>query len=327
MTHRSVVLQTDRPWPDDLVERDVLESAGFDLVAGPAALSTPETIDGLARTHRPAAILTCWSPVTAAAIGASPELLIVARMGVGLDNIDVEAATRHGVLVTNVPDYCVDEVSDHAVGMVLDWTRGLHVADSRTRSGTWDPAALRLRRLSTLTCGIVGYGRIGRATGRKLAAFGCRILATAAHRPVDPGPAEAVALPELLAASDVVILHAPLSPSTAGMIGAEQLALMPAGGLLVNVSRGALVDTAALAAFLATGHLAAAALDVWATEPEFPEALRAFDSVLLTPHTGFSSDSSLVELRVSAAREVVRALRGERPLHPCNAPLPHAKDR
>lgn len=325
MARREVVLETDRPWPDDLVEREVLELAGFELVTGPAAAAGPAVISGLVERWRPAAIMTCWAPVTATAIRASPDLRIVARMGVGLDNIDVEAASARGVLVTNVPDYCIDEVSDHAVGMVLDWTRGLHAANSMVRSGFATPTA-GLRRLSTLTCGIVGYGRIGRATARKLAAFGCRILATSAHRPVDPGAAEWVELDELMHTSNVVILHAPLTPSTAGMINAAQLARMPRGGLLVNVSRGALVSTAAVAHSLATGHLSAVALDVWESEPGFPEALRNFDNVMLTPHTAFSSDSSLTELRIGAAQEVVRVLQGEPPLHLCNPPLQIAKD-
>lgn len=321
-----VVLLTDRPWPDDLVEREVLELAGFELVAGPAAVAAAEDITALVRTVQPAAIMTCWAPVTAAAISAAPGLQIVARMGVGLDNIDVQAARARGVVVTNVPDYCVDEVSDHAVAMVLNWTRGLHVADHRLRAGA-PPAPTRLRRLRTLTCGIIGYGRIGRATAGKLAAFGCRVLATSEHQPTDPGAARWVELDELLASCDVVILHAPLTSRTSGMIGAAQLSRMRPGGLLVNVSRGALVQTTAVAESLAAGQLAAAALDVWESEPVFPESLRDFDQVLLTPHTAYSSDVSLTELRVSAAQEVVRVLRGAPPLHPCTPPLSPAKER
>src|SRR5262249_56673046 len=163
--------------------------------------------------RRPDAILTCWAPVTAAAIAASPSLRLVARMGVGLDNIDVAAATSTGVLVTNVPDYCVEEVSDHAVALVLAWTRGIVLADRQVRAGRWDPAGARLRRLSALTCGVIGYGRIGRRTARKIAALGARV---GAHDP--PPPAEAygvafVALEELLARSDAVIVHAPLTPA------------------------------------------------------------------------------------------------------------------
>lgn len=317
---RPVVLLTDRAWPDDDVERGILEAAGVDLVAGPAEPAAAPVIEELVARHQPAAILTCWAPVTAAAIAAAPDLRLVARMGVGLDNVDVAAATRRGVTVTNVPDYCVAEVSDHAVGMILDWTRGLHVADRAVRDGRWEPAAVRLRRLGALTCGIVGYGRIGRATARKLAGFGCRVLATDPHPPAESGPVEQVGLDELLAASDVVILHAPLTAQTQGLIGREQLARMRPGGLLVNVSRGGLVDTAALVAALASGQLGGAALDVLDSEPDVPAALRAHPGVLVTPHVAFSSDVAVLELRRRAAEEAVRVLRGEAPQHPCNVP-------
>jgi lactate dehydrogenase-like 2-hydroxyacid dehydrogenase len=120
----STVLLTDYAWPDDSVERGIVEGAGMRLISGPAKPSSAEAIAALSREHRPSAIMTCWAPVSADAIAASPELKIVARLGVGLDNIAVEAATRRGIWVSNVPDYCVEEVSDHAVGFALAWTRG-----------------------------------------------------------------------------------------------------------------------------------------------------------------------------------------------------------
>ncbi|MFJ1967273.1 C-terminal binding protein [Streptomyces sp. NPDC087903] len=314
------VLLTDHAWPDDAVERSVIEKAGHTLVTGPADPASAEAIEELVAEHRPAAILTCWAPVSATAIGTSPDLRIVARLGVGLDNIAVGTATERGVWVTNVPDYCVEEVSDHAVGMVLAWTRGLAVSDREVRAGRWDPASARLRRLSTLTCGIVGYGRIGRATARKLDAFGCRILAHDPHPPKDaPGP-EMVGLEELLRRSDVVILHVPLTPRTHHLIGTEQLELMPPGGLLVNVSRGGLVDTDAVVKALDDGHLDGAALDVLESEPHVPTGLLDQPGVLLTPHIAFSSDASVTELRRRAAEEVVRILEGEAPAHACNTP-------
>ena len=314
------VLLTDRAWPDDAIERGVLHQAGFRLVAAPPDTSEAAVVERLVAEHRPAAVLTCWAPVTAAAIAASPPLRIVARMGVGLDNIDVEAATRQGVLVTNVPDYCGPEVSDHAVGMILAWTRGLLAADRAVRAGRRDLAGTRLRRLGALTAGIIGYGRIGQLTAAKLAAFGTRVLATTPSPPADPGPAQLVALDDLLAASDIVILHAPLTPATRGLIGAAQLARMRPGGLLVNVSRGGLVDTGAVIDALATGQLAGAALDVLDTEPDVPAALLAHPGVLVTPHIAFSSEVSLADLRRGAADEVVRVLRGEPARHPRNQP-------
>jgi D-3-phosphoglycerate dehydrogenase len=253
-------------------------------------------------------------------VEASANLRIVARLGVGLDNIAVDAATERGVWVTNVPDYCVEEVSDHAVGMVLAWTRGLAVFDREVRAGRWDPASARLRRLSTLTCGVVGYGRIGRATVRKLGAFGCRILAHDPHPPKDAPGVEMVGLEELLRRSDVVILHVPLTPGTHHIIGTEQLSLMRPGGLLVNVSRGGLVDTDAVIKALDSGHLDGAAFDVLETEPHVPAGLLDQAGALLTPHVAFSSDASVIELRRRAAEEVVRILADEAPAHACNSP-------
>ena len=314
------VLLTDHAWPDDTVERSVVEQAGHTLVTGPAEPGSAEAVEELVAEHRPAGILTCWAPVSATAIGASPDLRIVARLGVGLDNIAVDAATEHGVWVTNVPDYCVEEVSDHAVGMVLAWTRGLTVLDREVRAGRWDPASARLRRLSTLTCGVVGFGRIGRATARKLGVFGCRILAHDPHAPREVPGAEMTGLEELLRRSDVVILHVPLTPDTHHLVGAAELALMRPGGLLVNVSRGGLVDTDAVIKALDSGHLDGAAFDVLESEPHVPAALSAQPGALLTPHVAFSSDASVTELRRRAAEDVVRILAGEPPAHPCNSP-------
>ncbi|MFD4603305.1 C-terminal binding protein [Streptomyces sp. NPDC058464] len=314
------VLLTDHAWPDDAVERSVIEGAGHTLVTGPADPASAEAIEELVAEHRPAGILTCWAPVSATAIGMSPELRIVARLGVGLDNIAVDAATARGAWVTNVPDYCVEEVSDHAVGMVLAWTRGLTVFDREVRAGRWDPASARLRRLSALTCGVVGYGRIGRATVRKLGAFGCRILAHDPYPPEDAPGVEMASLEDLLRRSDVVILHVPLTPGTHHLIGGEQLAAMKPGGLLVNVSRGGLVDTDAVTKALDSGQLDAVGLDVLESEPQVPAELLDQSGALLTPHVAFSSDASVTELRRRAAEEVVRVLAGEAPEHPCNNP-------
>jgi D-3-phosphoglycerate dehydrogenase len=316
-----VVLLTDRAWPDDSIERRVLEDAGLRLVCGPADPAPAATIEALAAEHQPAAILTCWAQVSAAAIEKVAGLRIVARMGVGLDNIAVDTATERGVLVTNVPDYCVEEVSDHAVGLALAWTRGLVAADREVRSGRWNPAGARLRRLSALTCGVVGYGRIGRTTATKLMALGARVAITAPHPPADTGGAAVLGLDELLASSDIVILHAPLTAKTRHLIGERELALMADGALLINVSRGGLVDTTAVIASLQAGHLGGVGLDVIEEEPSVPAELLTHPAVVITPHIAFSSDASLADLRRSAAEEVVRVLRGEAPRNPCNRPV------
>lgn len=316
---KGVVLLTDRAWPDDLIERKIIENAGFELVTGPANPGSPAEIQDLVETHNPVAIMTCWAHVSAAAIQAPSRLRTVARLGVGLDNIDVAAASQRGAYVTNVPDYCVEEVSDHAVGFVLDWTRGIAAFDRDVRAGNWNPASAKLRRLSSMTVGVIGYGRIGQATVRKLHAFGCRVVVKS-RGPVEDGDVESLPMNELLAVSDVVILHAPLTPETRHLIGPAELNSMRNEALLVNVSRGGLVDTNALIEALDTGQIAAAALDVLEDEPNVNPALTAHPSVVITPHVAFSSDASVAELRTKAAEEVIRVLRGDEPLYPCNTP-------
>jgi len=317
----STVLLTDRAWPDDDVEREIVTQAGFEFVSGPAEPASAELIEQLVREHLPSAILTCWAPVTRAAIEAAPLLQVVARMGVGLDNIDVDAATDRGVLVTNVPDYCVAEVSDHALALVLAWTRGVVTADRAVRAGRWEPSVAHLRRLGSLTCGIVGYGRMGRETARKLGAFACTVVVTDPYPPADPGSVRFVDLATLLDTSDIVILHVPLTPATQGLIDAPQLARMRPGSLLVNVSRGGLVVSSAVSASLARGHLGGAALDVLDSEPQVPPDLLTHEDVVITPHIAFSSDLSLLDLRRGAANEVVRVLRGEPAHHARNRPV------
>jgi D-3-phosphoglycerate dehydrogenase / 2-oxoglutarate reductase len=314
------VLITDYAWPDLEIERNIIEGAGLSMASGPATPASAHTIGNLVAMHQPAAILTNWAPVDAAAIAASTKLRIVGRLGVGLDNIAVEECTARGIWVTNVPDYCVEEVSDHAVGMVLAWARGIVAFDRAVHSGEWKPETARLKRLSTLTCGIVGFGKTGRATARKLAAFQCRLLVNTRRVPTDAAQFEFVDLGRLLRESDVIILHLPLDASTRHLINGSRLEAMKRGAVLVNMSRGGLVDTAALIEALQSRKLGAAMLDVLETEPDVPPALLALSNVVLTPHVAFSSDASLAELRRRAAEEVVRVLAGGAPLNPRNDP-------
>ena len=323
MSSRPTVLLTDYAWPDVTIEAQVIEGAGFDLVAGPAKAASADVIAALAAEHQPAAIMTNWAPVSAAAIAASRPLRIVARLGIGLDNIAVDEATRRGIWVTNVPDYCIEEVSDHAVGMVLAWARGLVHFDREVKAGRWEPANARLRRVRDLTCGIIGLGRTGRRTAEKLRGFGVRLLGLARSSRSSIAGVEAAALEDLLRRSDVVIVHVPLTADTHHLLGRERMALMKPGAFLVNVSRGAVIDTRALIEALDGGRLAGAALDVLEHEPHVPpELLRP--EVILTPHIAFSSDASLRDVRRETSEEVVRVLRGERPRQARNQPQPLA---
>jgi len=317
---RRTVLITDYAWPDTEIERQVIEGAGFRLVAGPAEPAPAAEIEALVVKHQPVGILTNWAMVSAKAIGSSPDLKIVARLGVGLDNIAVDEATRRGMWVTNVPDYCFEEVADHSVGMLLAFTRGIMHFDREIRAGRWQPATARLRRLKTMTCGIVGFGRIGRSTAQKLKGFGARVLAYTRSPSKEEHVDEFLPLDDVLRQSDAVIVHIPLTAETKHLINRQRLALMKKGAFLINVSRGAVIDTSALIESLQSGHLGGAALDVLENEPNVPPALLALPNVLLTPHIAFTSDASLRELRQWASEDVVRVLRGERPKEARNKP-------
>lgn len=316
----ATIFQTDYAWPDDSIERAVIEAAGHTLVTGPSVPAPASEIESMVERCRPQAIMTCWAQVSAKAIEAAEDLRIVQRIGVGLDNIAVSAATTRGAWVANVPDYCVGEVADHAIALLLDWARGTVRFDREVKSGSWDPAAAQLRRLADLTVGVVGLGRIGRATASRLAAFGCTVLAhsrSARQSPI----AEMMPLDALLERSDAVIVHAPLTEETHHLFDAARIARMRPGAFLINVSRGGLVDNDALLAALESGHLSGAGLDVIEGEPDPPRALVQRSEVIVTPHVAFSSASSLAELRRRSAEEVVRVLAGERPHNPCNEPV------
>lgn len=314
-TAAPLVCLADPYWEDHSLEREVVEGAGYRYLAGPTrsrtepAMTASDVLDVVA--GRPVSgLLTSIAEISEDVLRACPELRVVTRIGTGVDNIDVEAADRLGVVVGNVPDWCVEEVSDHAVAMVLNWARALIPSAAAMREGGPEPDGLRRRRMTSLTCGLIGYGRIGQATARKLKGLGARVLVNR-RRPAGQGATgevSVVSLPELLSNSDVVILLAPLTEETKHMIDAERLALMRRGALLVNVGRGGLVDTASLAAALHSGHLGAAALDVWEGEPIVPSELLGHESVVLTPHVAHSSDMSLAQARRSAAVNVVRVL-------------------
>lgn len=326
MTARATVLLTDYAWPDTEIETQLIQDAGLRLVTGPAKAACADLIAALAAEHQPAAIMTNWAAVSAVAIAASPPLRIITRLGVGLDNIAVEEASRRGIWVTNVPDYCIEEVSDHAVGMLLAWARGLAQFDREVRAGRWEPAGARLRRVRDLTCGIIGFGRTGQRTAEKLRGFGARLLAHTRRPAADAAGVEMTTLEDLLRRSDAVIVHLPLTADTRHLLDRDRIALMKPGAFLVNVSRGAVIESQALIAALEEGRLAGAGLDVLENEPNVPPALLR-PNVMLTPHIAFSSDASLREVRRKASEEVIRVLNGQPPLQARNQPQPRPSIR
>jgi D-3-phosphoglycerate dehydrogenase len=315
----STVVMTDYPWAEDSLEHELLAAAGHRLVSGPSAVSPAAEIEALVARAAPAAILTCWAQLTGAAIAAAPDLKIVARLGVGLDNIDVAAASRAGAVVTNVPDYCFEEVSDHAIALLLALSRGLTDADRGVKAGSWTQGGVRLNRFRDTTVGLFGYGRIGRRIAGKLAGFGVRLLACTRSGDTD-GVAEPVSLDRLLALSDAILISAPLNDASHHLFDAARIAAMKPGSFLVNVSRGAIIENAALIAALECGHLAGAGLDVVEGEPDPPRALVDRGDVIATPHMAYSSVTATEELRRRACAEVIRVLAGEPPHFPCNQP-------
>lgn len=311
------VLITDYAWPDLSMERDILAEIGAELLVAPAS----DTIT-LARWAADAdAIMTNWARVDSEVLTAAKKCRIVARFGIGLDNIDVACAHRLGMLVTNVPDYCLEEVAEHALALILSLGRKVAFYHQATKLGRYDLlAGPPLRRLAGQTVGIIGFGKIGRALARKASALGFRIQVYTRRRERVEHPYEWTPLDTLLAESDFISLHLPSTPETRHLIGGPRLARMKPTAYLINTSRGALVDEPALAAALAEGRLAGAALDVQQQEP--PDLARApFNDprVIVTPHAAFYSLESVSELRRRAARQVADALSGKTPENVCSS--------
>lgn len=263
-------------------------------------------------------IIVQYADITADVMDALPSLRAIGRYGVGVDSVDVVAATARGIAVCNVPDYGTESVSDHAIGLTLAAARGIARLDRGMRSGSFDLVAVRpLYQVAGRTFGVVGMGLIGTATARKAAGLGYRVIGhdvTAEPGSVSRGGVPMVSLSELLERSHVVSLHTPLTEDTRGLIGPPEFAAMRSDAILVNTSRGAVVDAGALVDALATGMIQGAAIDVHEAEPLAPDdPLMAFDSVVLTPHLAWYSEESYEELKRRTVRNVVDVCAGRAP--------------
>jgi D-3-phosphoglycerate dehydrogenase / 2-oxoglutarate reductase len=318
---RNTVLVTDYAWPSLDIERAIVAEAGGQLLV--AETGCEDEIVSMAPEAD--AILTNWKRVSPAALDAAPRCCIVARYGVGVDNIPVDRATELGILVANVPEFCTTEVSDHALGLLLTCARRIVPFDRMTRDGRWSlEIAPGLPRLRGQTLGLVGFGRIARVLAPKALALGLHVLAYTPRLEQEDGLGVEYTndLDRLLAESDYVSLHAPATPETQRLIGERELQAMKSTAYLINTSRGSLVDEDALARGLNEGWIAGAALDVLACEP--PPAdhpLLSMENVIVTPHTAFYSDAAISELQTKAARNVAMALRGEPPPTTINRPV------
>jgi D-3-phosphoglycerate dehydrogenase len=280
-----------------------------------------EVIDAARNAH----IVMCdASPVTGNVIRTLSKLVGVVEYGIGYDNIDVSAATENSALVCNIPDFMTSEVADHAVALILALTRKLDRISRSTRDGKWNWREFRpISSLDGRTVGIIGFGNIGRRVAERMRAFGTHVIAYdpyVSREGIEKLGAGATHLDELLEASDIISIHVPLNRETRQLIGRKRLAKLKDSVILVNTSRGSVIDQEALIESLRKGRIGAAGLDVLEKEPpSATDPILGFENVIVTPHIGWYSEQSSARLRENAALEADRILTGKPPKHPVNA--------
>jgi D-3-phosphoglycerate dehydrogenase len=308
------IVVTDYTFPALEIEESVLKPLGFELVSGQC--KTPEAL--IALVAEADAVITQFAPVNASVIAAMQKAKVIVRYGIGVDNVDLEAARQRGIPVCNVPDYCIDEVADHTLAFMLSVTRQVVQNTLYIREGKWGLATGldQLRTMRDQTVGIVGFGRIGREVAARLAPFKSRRLVfdpVLNPETIREHGCEAVTLEELLAESDIVSLHCPSSAQTRKLLNAESIRAMKPGAIVINLARGDLIDTPALIAALESGHLAGAGLDVCDPEPIPADSpLRSMPNVITASHIASASPKSVRTLRLTAARIAAMAVNGER---------------
>ncbi|MGH2876899.1 MAG: C-terminal binding protein [Solirubrobacteraceae bacterium] len=311
------VLQSGWVRPPGEHERERLAAAGARLVVR----HCPTEEELIEHGREVDALITLDEPCSARVIAALERCRVISRLGVGVDRVDLPAAASAGIIVANVPDFCVDEVSDHALMLLLALARRLPALIAHARAGGWDSiaAAGEVQRLRGQTLGLIGFGRIGRSLAGKTGALGLRLCA---YDPkldaatIRSGGAEPLDLPDLLAVSDFVSVHAPLTAETRGLLGAAELAMLRPSAFVINVARGALIDQSALVDALRREALAGAALDVLDPEPPDPsDPLLSMTNVIVTPHAAHYSVQAQEDVRRQAFENVARVLEGGETLH------------
>lgn len=301
---------TDWPWPDIEIERAILAEAGCSIDV------SPDNKEATLAAHvgDSEIIITCWAPVTARVIDAATKCRHICRTGIGLDNIDVAHATSKGILVTNVPDYCIEEVAEHALALIFALGRKIADGHLATKRGEYSlVGSLPIERIGGKSLGVVGLGRTGALLAKKARAIGMRVIGTNRSQQTPEG-VEWVSFDDLLAQSDYVSLNCPLTDETRHLMNAKSLRQMKPSAFLVNTSRGGLVDHPALAEALEAGALAGAALDVQDREPpDLSQPPYNDRRVIVTPHTAFVSTDAITELRTRVAHQAVDFLQGRTP--------------
>ena len=307
------VVVTDCTFSDLSFEAAVLQPTGCELINGQCKTE----VELIALVADADCVITQFAKVNANVIGAMEKARAIVRYGIGVDNVDLDAACARGIPVCNIPDYCIDEVADHTLAFILGATRNVVAHTAHLRAGKWSLAVpgAAMKALRDLTVGVVGFGRIGREVVKRLVPFKCRVLVfdpIASPGDIEAAGATSAASPEaLLPQCDVVTLHCPSNAETRRMINAASLATLKPGAILINVARGDLVDHDALVAALESGQLACAALDVFDPEP-IPAGHPILESpnVILAPHIASVSPLAVRKLREGAAQRAAAALTG-----------------
>jgi D-3-phosphoglycerate dehydrogenase / 2-oxoglutarate reductase len=313
-----IVGVSDSVFPNLDPAREVLSKIGAELHL--AETPKPEAILRVAADAD--ALLVTYAKITAEMIRQMKRCRVISRFGIGVDNVDVTAATAAGIVVTRVPDYCIDEVSDHTMALLLALVRKIPFANSLVQKGRWEmPAVVPIHRLRGTVLGLVGFGRIPQLVAPKAQSFGMKVVAydpLLGREVMERAGVEKVEFGALVRIADFISIHSPLVAATNHLFNAEVFRQMKPKAYLVNTARGPIVDEAALANALDAGQIAGAALDVLSQEPPAGSPLFGRDNVILTPHTSFYSVESLVELQVKAAEEVVRVINGKKPRNAVN---------
>lgn len=318
---KTLIAISDTVFPDWKPAEAALAGIDFEL----RQAKTPDA-DAILDVARDAdAMFVTYARITSDVIAGLNKCKVIGRFGIGTDNIDLKAAAAAGIAVTYAPVYCLEEVSDHTMALLLALVRKIPFSTAMVSAGRWEmPAVVPIRRLKGRTLGLIGIGNIAQAVIRKAQAFGIETIAFDPYAPDSLFAAqktEKVSLDDLYARADFVSVHAPLTPETEKMINADAFAKMKPEAVLINTSRGPLVDIDALAKALDAGEIAGAGLDVLPQEP--PPAgnpLAGRENVILTPHTGFYSEDALLDLQTTVATDVASVLAGKAPKYPVKAP-------
>lgn len=314
---KRVTVVTDTVFPNLDTTREILSHvADLKVLEDSSADSIAEA------TADADSVLVTYAQITGDIIRQMKRCRIIARYGIGVDNVDVEAATQNAIIVTNVPDYCIEEVSDHAVALLLALARKLTSSNMRVHSCNWEMSSVvPIRRLRGSVSGLIGFGRIAQQVASKLQAFGMRLVAYDPYVPAEilnRARVQGLSFEDLLTSADYISIHVPLAATTHHLFDSAAFRRMKNTAYIINTARGGIIDEAALIKALDAREIAGAALDVLEIEPPSKSKLLGRDDVILTPHTSFYSEESLLELQTKAAEEVALVLDGKPPRNPVN---------